>query len=821
MIPALPAGCVAGEQLRISLDLQADVKALVKAQPELLLLECVKIDNLGTGWKVLSSEPTYPAAGYPELVEYHIKNDTPAGTYILRLKIGHSDAASDSTHYTITAPQGGKKRAGSGNADPTLVKKPKGLHYNSKRTVIPHGSDNVARKQWSSHDSGVASMNNSNHSSNSGSSQNTALELSRDVDSKHSMDERSFLIRRVKKEAIHTMNANKAPPTAMDIVRRLIDRIWKGKFAVTNDDAQIGFQANNCTLVKCDINSRSLIRLDIVNYVNKCMPHALAFKLWRDPTFELKDWKKLQRTSRCLFGHGGGSKDCTTDHTGTGANRGNAWGHNQFVCINPFHYENQDSDGIAPMPKGPIFDATLEPNVYDTRSSSSSSDSDMSSGEMAGVPMAEFQWLLHSHRPAGLMGIDNARSRPDAADIITRILDKIKYGKLTKAKGKKIAFETHKCVLVNCHRESRSSVRMDIVNLASKCWPHALTYRLWRDPYFQMKEWQTLRAKQPLCVYGYAGPKSGGSGGWIDDHYICINPFHYEIVGGKKKNKSAAGAAVATTVMQRMVEQSGDDEFVKVIKGPIEYLREKQSVEITTYYREDMIVLDELTLSGVYLLLEGEVELTSSLTSGSVNLNSCSAFGQLNVNGDPSRMVAYQATAKSDCKICCLTMKGCRQLFMHSSAAYETIVNKANSSLQRVQELEEQKPATATPASFAPATGVGSGAAKPPAQRAKPTAVCAPHPNTLARTMPSPKCAPAYANATGATVATAAKPPIAASSPVQRTPKPVQAVPIANPVQVLAKHTTLDPQPSSQQAAAERTNAAAILLAMPGGPAAN
>lgn len=83
--------------------------------------------------------------------------------------------------------------------------------------------------------------------------------------------------------------------------------------------------------------------------------------------------------------------------------------------------------------------------------------------------------------------------------------------------------------MVPALRESRSTVRMDIVNLAPKCWPHALAYRLWRDQYFQLKEWQCLR-KTSQCKYGYSGPRSGGSGGWIDDNYICVNPFHYEVV---------------------------------------------------------------------------------------------------------------------------------------------------------------------------------------------------------------------------------------------------------------------------------------------------
>ena len=33
--------------------------------------------------------------------------------------------------------------------------------------------------------------------------------------------------------------------------------------------------------------------------------------------------------------------------------------------------------------------------------------------------------------------------------------------------------------------------------------------------------------KTPRCRFGYAGPKNAGVGGWCDDYYVCINPFHY------------------------------------------------------------------------------------------------------------------------------------------------------------------------------------------------------------------------------------------------------------------------------------------------------
>ena len=37
---------------------------------------------------------------------------------------------------------------------------------------------------------------------------------------------------------------------------------------------------------------------------------------------------------------------------------------------------------------------------------------------------------------------------------------------------------------------------------------------------------QSLR-KIPSCQFVYGGPKCGGVGGWADDDYICINPYHY------------------------------------------------------------------------------------------------------------------------------------------------------------------------------------------------------------------------------------------------------------------------------------------------------
>ena len=374
----------------------------------------------------------------------------------------------------------------------------------------------------------------------------------------HSTDERHFLEKKVLPNAIKPIVATKHIPNPSEVVRRIVDRVDKGKFCTTQG-GQITFQDHECVLVKGKGENRSGIRMDIVNYVSKCMPHALVFKLFRDPDFDPKDWQQLERVSGCFFGYGGAELG--------------GWTHNTYMCCNPMHYRFRGKD-VPEINNVPIRTKAAKrarrekPTKYSSSgtspssgaitSSSSSEDIDPASRPNVGVGSDyEMAWLVRKHHPASLLGLDIFRKRPDAHDVIRRLTDKIAYGMMTKMTGRDVNFEKKKCLLVACTRENRSAVRMDIVNFTSKCWPHALAYKLWRDPLFQLKRWQTLVSTGD-CKYGYAGKKCTTGQGWVDPNFICVNPWHYHVAVEERSDSNKPREATKASTKKQAQGQTKD-----------------------------------------------------------------------------------------------------------------------------------------------------------------------------------------------------------------------------------------------------------------------
>ena len=344
--------------------------------------------------------------------------------------------------------------------------------------------------------------------------------------------------------------------TASCLQVRLINRTLRGKFCYKREGT-MGFQESECVLVNCAHERRSAIRLGADQVVSrrKIMLHALAYTLWCDPNFNCDDWRSLRRKHNCMYGYCGGEGN-------------SGWAHNKYCCVNPFHYQHDrkvppnDSSGVGDLtlhkheqfrlhlaPPNPEMFIQLNGDKVPARD-----DSMLRLGNGNHSP-DEFRWLCDAHQKFALVGTDDNRSAPDEADVIKRLVEKVHHGTFTRKLGDRISFEKDKCVLVMSPREARSSVRIDIVNFASKCWPQALTYRLFRDPYFQLKEWQNLRRIR-CCKHGYAGPKCGGSGGWPTENFICVNPFHYEVVHDSSFNGRSSAAA---TTLPNVGTETGSD----------------------------------------------------------------------------------------------------------------------------------------------------------------------------------------------------------------------------------------------------------------------
>lgn len=370
----------------------------------------------------------------------------------------------------------------------------------------------------------------------------------------HSAEERRFLISKVIPLAVAPIDPNIDGPTQEEILRRVLSKVNDGKLAKTSG-GQIDFQIQDCVLMRCTgPDKRSALRIDLKNFAHKAMPHAILYKLFRDPKFDVKDWQKMRRVSGCQMGYNG------QQHGG--------WNHKNYCCCNPFHYT---IEGEAPLPLPLPVHPSEDPARKKRRTDDAGDQLDQAtaSGDGAGGAAAgpggadagqkplsgvaseqELSWLLKSVHPSALVGMDMFRQRPEARQILKRLTDKVAYGFLTKAVGRDLSFEKKKCVLVNCTHDSRSTIRMDISNFHSKCWPHALAYRMFRDPLFQMNSWKSLVSKGG-CPYGYTGRyRNGGSRGWINDEFVCINPFHYEVEERRdrdpmKRKQAAAALALA------------------------------------------------------------------------------------------------------------------------------------------------------------------------------------------------------------------------------------------------------------------------------------
>ena len=88
--------------------------------------------------------------------------------------------------------------------------------------------------------------------------------------------------------------------------------------------------------------------------------------------------------------------------------------------------------------------------------------------------------------------MDPQRAQPDHTDVVKRVLEKVKLGRMTvvAADTGAISFQKQDCVLIPCTKETRSAVRIDVSNLTCKSWPQAMTFRMWRDASLDFQSWQ-------------------------------------------------------------------------------------------------------------------------------------------------------------------------------------------------------------------------------------------------------------------------------------------------------------------------------------------
>lgn len=483
-----------GENLSVVLDpnsaIARGINEMRMRSGGVIMLE-ISLSGLKDTWEKASEEPARFPVGLGYVLQFTISPSMLAGHYLLRVRLESLGLSTSPVKYKFEREKP-RKRELEHDDDGNFT-------MSTGASAGPSSTTSKRRKQQGYHlPSDIEARN-----------------LGRTISS----EELHFLISKIKTGAIEPMHRLKSPPVPHDVVRRLLDKIVSGSLTIVRNST-VSFVKDDCVLVACPKRLRSHVRFDIANFCAKVFPHALAYRLWCDPHFNMKDWQKLLRKPCCLFGYSGPKLG--------------GWAHNHYVCANPFHYtlgvQKMTADFMSYA--GDSIDTEAVAATAAAASYPSDDDTVAKMPMVKGIALDEFEWLIKQHRPGSLVGTEAKYARPDPSDVTRRLLDKIDLGSLTKRKGKQIQFEK-KCVLIKCRRESRSSCRMDVNNLQRKAWPHALTYRMWRDQHFQLTAWQSLHSES-CCKYGYNGPRHGGAGGWANDEYLCINPFHYHAVGDKK-----------------------------------------------------------------------------------------------------------------------------------------------------------------------------------------------------------------------------------------------------------------------------------------------
>lgn len=184
-----------------------------------------------------------------------------------------------------------------------------------------------------------------------------------------------------------------------ELLSSIITSVDRGKFsAVINGNC--GFQSVDCVLSpfqRGEKQPHSRV-LPGINAGNPSMLHAVTYKVWRDPNFELANWQSLRREPSCIFGY------CGPEAGG--------WAHDRVFCVNPFHYINSAANHEAPVSKGTIFGSIKDHDLFST-----GIDQDKPMRILGGHSSEVFQWLCDSHRHGALLGIDAMRARPDPQEV--------------------------------------------------------------------------------------------------------------------------------------------------------------------------------------------------------------------------------------------------------------------------------------------------------------------------------------------------------------------------------------------------------------------
>ena len=627
----------------------------------------------GQAWKQLSANPCTAPHGSPLVLQTKIMSQVQPGNYILRLHVNATNTSTQALPFEIK-PNRKRQRAQGQSRRFARKRKHDGKHDGK----APH--QHIAHVQQTVPDasSGSEWSNAVDNASDSCSTTSSARPLA-----KHGSPmlvtghEVEFMIQMVKPGALQQLtNDGGMTASGRDLVLRLVNRTLRGKFCYKRDGT-MGFQSSECVLVNCAHERRSATRLDLPRSGRgKVMLHALAYTLWCDPNFNYEDWRSLKRGHHCMYGHSGGDGN-------------SGWAHNKYSCVNPFHYQpgGTSTPTASKRSISTTNDLTLHkhehfrlhqappnPEMFiqlngdktflkdDSKSSSGNGSHRM--GHTIGCGNGshepdEFRWLCNAHQKFALVGIDDKRCAPDEVDVIKRLIEKVQHGTFTKKVGDKISFEREKCVLVVSPREARSSVRIDIVNFASKCWPQALTYRLFRDPYFQLKEWQNLR-KIDCCNHGYAGPKCGGSGGWPTENYICVNPYHYEVYNSGASGKPPAAAVAAVPANGPETSEANSDSG-KAGSSDAGHRESLSSVLVGLLLDDSSAVLLERgqklfvaedVVDKVYVVVNGGLRLTRG--DHSLALRKMDMLGSLVDDPLPAAPCGYSAVATTSTTVCAI-----------------------------------------------------------------------------------------------------------------------------------------------------------------------